>query len=67
MAIDAKYRNKFGDGGVVMSKNLVNNILNELGKYLSWGIQFFIVPKNKKLLKFEFINFLFIKQKKKKK
>lgn len=57
--MDAKYLRRFGVGGVVISKNLFNNILKELGKYLSCAIHVFTIPiykKKKIIIKNEFNN-----------
>lgn len=56
--MDAKYLRRFGVGGVVISKNLFNNILKELGRYLSCAIHVFTIPiyKKKMIIKNEFNN-----------
>lgn len=47
VANDAKYCNKFGDGGVVKSKNLSYKVLIEHGGSLSCGSHDFTTPKEK--------------------
>lgn len=49
LAMDAKYLRRFGVGGVVISKNRVNNTFKELGKYLSCGTQVFTIPASSKI------------------
>lgn len=49
LAMDAKYLKRFGVGGIVISKNRVNNTLKELDKYLSCGTQVFTIPTSSKI------------------
>lgn len=42
--MDAKYLRRFGDGGVVMSRKRVSNILSEFGENLSCGTQVLTIP-----------------------
>lgn len=44
VAQEAKNWSKFGDGGVVMSKNLVSIVRREQVGSLSCGIQFLTIP-----------------------
>lgn len=45
VAIEAKYRRRFGVGGVVKSTNLVNIVLNVQAGNLSCNVQTFFVPE----------------------